>query len=400
LLAGPTVTRPCPDATVLRLASTRTERRILRKSDCSAAIEGRRFEVPNRYRHLSVLEVRFAAWDLTQVHLVDPHTGTALCRLFPQDKAANASGLRRSVQPITTDPVTLPPPPARGIGPLLAPMIDRQAATGLPPPTSPRAKEMTREQQNARALLSQMEPVHPRVPTEALHVSTRLESVCWRVQQLAGDGGFALLTGAPGCGKSAALPTQRDVTVGVISRPQANIADFYRAMGELFGVELRPHNRYGGAKTLRRRWQAQPGSGGSLYCRPNACRKLETYAQGAGAWEADQTSAPTPTDLPANQNRSPRGSRLGGFLASPMPRTFAYVRVSTTGQTTEKQIQEIEPAGFKLDPRRIVSETVSGSSAIEQRPGFIKLLNKLCKVAVTRSASPGRRSRHQLSTPI
>jgi putative DNA-invertase from lambdoid prophage Rac len=60
-----------------------------------------------------------------------------------------------------------------------------------------------------------------------------------------------------------------------------------------------------------------------------------------------------------------------------MPRTFAYVRVSTTGQTTENQIQEIEAAGFKVDPRRVVSETVSGSSAIEQRPGFIKLLNRL-----------------------
>jgi type II secretory pathway predicted ATPase ExeA len=105
-------------------------------------------------------------------------------------------------------------------------------------------------------------PFIPSVPTEALHVSTRLESFCWRVQQLTGEGGFALLTGVPGCGKSAALrilsaslPTQRDVTVGVISRPQASIADFYREMGELFGVELRPHNRYGGAKTLRQRWQ-------------------------------------------------------------------------------------------------------------------------------------------------
>ena len=55
---------------------------------------------------------------------------------------------------------------------------------------------------------------------------------------------------------TASLATQRDVTVGVISRPQANIADFYREMGELFGVELRPHNRYGGAKILRQRWQA------------------------------------------------------------------------------------------------------------------------------------------------
>jgi type II secretory pathway predicted ATPase ExeA len=107
-------------------------------------------------------------------------------------------------------------------------------------------------------------PFTPNVPTEALHVTTRLESFCWRVQQLAGDGGFALVTGVPGCGKSAALrilsaslATQRDVTVGVISRPQANIADFYREVGELlFGVELRPHNRWGGAKTLRHRWQA------------------------------------------------------------------------------------------------------------------------------------------------
>ena len=106
-------------------------------------------------------------------------------------------------------------------------------------------------------------PFTPNVPTEALHVTTRLESFCWRVWQLAGDGGFALVTGAPGCGKSAALriltaslATQRDVTVGVISRPQANIADFYREMGELFGVELRPHNRFAGAKILRQRWQA------------------------------------------------------------------------------------------------------------------------------------------------
>jgi len=106
-------------------------------------------------------------------------------------------------------------------------------------------------------------PFAVNVPTEALHITPRLESFCWRVQQLAADGGFALVTGAPGCGKSAtlrilsaSLATQRDVTVGVISRPQASIADFYREMGELFGVELRPHNRFAGAKILRQRWQA------------------------------------------------------------------------------------------------------------------------------------------------
>lgn len=60
-----------------------------------------------------------------------------------------------------------------------------------------------------------------------------------------------------------------------------------------------------------------------------------------------------------------------------MPRTFAYVRVSTTGQTTENQIQEIEAAGFQVEPRRIVTETVSGSTAIVQRRGFSRLRDKL-----------------------
>jgi type II secretory pathway predicted ATPase ExeA len=51
------------------------------------------------------------------------------------------------------------------------------------------------------------------------------------------------------------LANQRDVKVGVISRPQAGLADFYREMGDLFGVELHPHNRWAGSKLLRDRWQ-------------------------------------------------------------------------------------------------------------------------------------------------
>ena len=60
-----------------------------------------------------------------------------------------------------------------------------------------------------------------------------------------------------------------------------------------------------------------------------------------------------------------------------MPRTFAYARVSTTGQTTENQIQEIEAAGFHVEPRRIVTETVSGSTPIAQRREFSKLMDRL-----------------------
>lgn len=60
-----------------------------------------------------------------------------------------------------------------------------------------------------------------------------------------------------------------------------------------------------------------------------------------------------------------------------MARTFAHCRVSTTGQTTENQVREIEAAGFKVDARRIVAETISGSSSIDERPGFAKLMDRL-----------------------
>src|SRR3979490_3250761 len=78
LLAGPEVTRPCPDSDTLRLAFTRTDHRMQRKSDGTVVIEG--------------------------VHLVDERTGKVLSRLYPQDKTQNANGLRRALDPISPEP--------------------------------------------------------------------------------------------------------------------------------------------------------------------------------------------------------------------------------------------------------------------------------------------------------
>ena len=147
-LAGPAVTRDCPNSNALRLAFTRTDHRMQRMSDGTVVIDGRRFEMPNRYRHLTRIEVRYATWDLGLVHLVDERTGAVLARLFPQDKTRNASGLRRSLDPIANGAAMQEPgdvAPATGIAPLLAKLIEQQAATGLPPPYLPKTDPKTQE---------------------------------------------------------------------------------------------------------------------------------------------------------------------------------------------------------------------------------------------------------------
>ncbi len=106
-------------------------------------------------------------------------------------------------------------------------------------------------------------PFSQEVPTEALATTPQVEHFCWRVENLAREGGFALVTGAAGAGKSSALRILQtrlsalvDLRVGVLSRPHSGVADFYRELGELFGVSMSPHNRWAGAKVLRQRWQA------------------------------------------------------------------------------------------------------------------------------------------------
>jgi type II secretory pathway predicted ATPase ExeA len=107
------------------------------------------------------------------------------------------------------------------------------------------------------------DPFAQELPSEALWVTKRIEHFTWRMEQQVFQGGFALIAGEPGAGKSAALRLLaerlgeiRDVHVGVLTRPQSRIADFYREMGEVFGVKLKASNRWGGFKVLRDRWKS------------------------------------------------------------------------------------------------------------------------------------------------
>lgn len=107
-------------------------------------------------------------------------------------------------------------------------------------------------------------PFTPEIPVEALYVPARVEDFYWRIEQgLIREGGFAMIHGDPGTGKSVVLrlTAERlarlpDLTVAAIHHPQSQLADFYREMGDLFSVPLRPHNRWGGFKALRENWFA------------------------------------------------------------------------------------------------------------------------------------------------
>jgi transposase InsO family protein len=144
-LAGPDVGRPSPSSEELRRAFRAEIDRTQRHSDGTVSLEGQRFEVPARYRHLTRLRLRYARWDLSAVDLVDPHTHVTLCALYPLDKTANADGQRRRLTP-TTAPPREPASATATTAPLLRKLLADYAATGLPPAYVPRPEAQPDEE--------------------------------------------------------------------------------------------------------------------------------------------------------------------------------------------------------------------------------------------------------------
>lgn len=146
--SAPSVLRSAPGTDDLRNAFRRQVPRKPRRTDATFSLEGTRFEIPARYRHLPTIHLQYARWDLSNVHLVDERTGKLLCRVLPLDKSRNSSGQRRSIE--EADPATAPHhlETSGEVPPLLRQLREDYAATGLPPSYLPKTDPETFHAQN------------------------------------------------------------------------------------------------------------------------------------------------------------------------------------------------------------------------------------------------------------
>ena len=138
-LKGEDLGRACPSSDELRLRFTQIARRTQRRSDGTVSIEGVRFEIPGRFKHLQRVAVRYASWDLARAWLWDEARSVVLAPLFPLDKSKNADERRRALTPPEPSVPTSPDAPA--IPPLMQSLLDRYKATGLPPAYLPKKED-------------------------------------------------------------------------------------------------------------------------------------------------------------------------------------------------------------------------------------------------------------------
>ena len=106
-------------------------------------------------------------------------------------------------------------------------------------------------------------PFNPDIPLESLYIPPPMENFIWRIENNhVQEGGFALIVGDPGTGKSCLLRLLsqklnqvQGLSVGTFIHPQSSIRDFYHELGDMFDVPIKAHNRWHSFKSLRHRWQ-------------------------------------------------------------------------------------------------------------------------------------------------
>ena len=125
------VLRPAPSPSDLTRMFRCDVNRRQRCSDGTVSISGLRFEIPAEYRHLVNLTVRYASWDLSDVHLVDPRTQNLICRITPVDLLKNSDQRRKPLSPPVTEQMDWIE--NAQISPLLQKYMEDYSAFGLPP---------------------------------------------------------------------------------------------------------------------------------------------------------------------------------------------------------------------------------------------------------------------------
>lgn len=105
------------------------------------------------------------------------------------------------------------------------------------------------------------QPFSTEKPVSGIFAHSWMTEGAWLIENLVMDGGIAALVGDPGMGKSACmrylhnrLGSIPDAVVVHLERPQSSLADFYRELGDIFGLELRVSYRWGGFRALRKKW--------------------------------------------------------------------------------------------------------------------------------------------------
>lgn len=127
------VSRIAPTIDELKEKFRREEFRKQRKTDGTVLVEGTRYQIPSRYKHLSQIRIGFLKWDLSTIKMIDVNSGELLCQLYPVNKELNANALRRSVVTDKSENVNTQNILDEEVAPLLKQIMSEYSSTGLPP---------------------------------------------------------------------------------------------------------------------------------------------------------------------------------------------------------------------------------------------------------------------------